>query len=424
MPNKTKSKKLSSVPKLPSVFVGSAGKSLRAAEAISNNLRQVAFVKPWTKAFTLSQTTIEDLVKNAPTYDFAIFILAAEDVRRKDGAQSLVPRDNVIFETGLFMGVLGRERVFIVKRSDVKIELPTDLLGLTFADYNSPPTDDIQDWEVALNYATTRIRDVIKKLKFNSSSGAAVTSTEGYLKDAAQYFDKLLVDRYGVSTRLSSTSVTISDLDGSAIIRRKLQGIKVSGPIKIDQIPGRIAPFARDGRITKHPTLIKKVKFKKPVFVSQRVKKDTLSVFDVVIKGSLTQADPKLDFEYESSLTKAFLMTREEVEKTYEEQNFQYEYISLRTEMPTDKARLEISFPKGYAAELYPGVFFGDESESMHDSELNRVADGFTRRANGARFVVDKPVVGFNYIIYWISPSKDDLARKFKPVLDRRKIVK
>src|SRR6185503_14933240 len=130
--------------------------------------------------------------------------------------------------------------------------------------------------------------------------------------------------------------------------------------IKIDQIPGTIAPGTRKGRILKHPTLIKKVKFKKPIVITQRVKKDNLSVFDVVIEGSLTQADPKLDFEYESSMTKAFQMTREEVEKAYSAQNFKYEFVSLKTEMLTDKAELEISFPKGYPVDLRAGVFFGN----------------------------------------------------------------
>src|SRR5690242_19848650 len=186
----------------PIVFVGSASKSKRAAEAVANNLRSVAFVRVWDKAFALSRTTIEDLVKTAPTYDFAIFILGGEDVRKKDGVTALVPRDNVIFETGLFMGVLGRERVFVIRRNDVRVELPSDWLGLTVADYSLPPTNTILDWESELNFATTRIRDVIEDRKFRSSSQVAVSSTEGYLKDAAEYFDKLLLDRYGVSAQL------------------------------------------------------------------------------------------------------------------------------------------------------------------------------------------------------------------------------
>lgn len=290
-------------------------------------------------------------------------------------------------------------------------------------DYVVPPDNGFRSWEAAMSFASSRIIEEIERLKFHSSSRAAVTSTEGYLKDAAQYFDKLLVDRYGISAERSSISFMIDDLDGPAIIRRKLEGIKVSGPIKIDQIPGRIAPGTRNGRITRHPAFIRKVKFRKPVILTPRIQENNLSVFDVVIKGSLTQSDPKLDFEYESSVTKSFLMTREEVEKGYQKQDFKYEYIALRMEMPTQKAELDISFPKGYPLEFFPGVFFG-ESESMHDSELNRVTKGFSTTGCSARFTVIKPVVGFNYIIYWVSPRSEDLKAASRKSLDKRKQTK
>ena len=137
--------------KLPVVFVGSSREALRAAQALSNNLRYVAFVKPWPYNFGLNKTTIEDLVKQAPTFDFAVFILSAEDIRTSRGSKARVPRDNVVFETGLFMGVLGRDRVFLVKRRDVKVELPSDLLGITMPDYIVPPTNDVQTWEAAIS---------------------------------------------------------------------------------------------------------------------------------------------------------------------------------------------------------------------------------------------------------------------------------
>jgi hypothetical protein len=63
---------------------------------------------------------------------------------------------------------------------------------------------------------------------------------------------------------------------------------------------------------------------------------------------------------------------------TPQKQDFKYEYISLRMEMPTEKAELDISFPKGYPVDFFPGVFFG-ESESMHDyfaqKSFYRIAD-------------------------------------------------
>src|SRR6185295_3207747 len=43
------------------------------------------------------------------------------------------PRDNVVFEAGLFGGVLGMQRTFILHARESK--LPTDLLGLTCIRY-------------------------------------------------------------------------------------------------------------------------------------------------------------------------------------------------------------------------------------------------------------------------------------------------
>ena len=76
-------------------------------------------------------TAIEDLVAQAGTSDFAIIVLTGDDVTKSRGRAMSSPRDNVIFELGLFMGSLSRERTFIVAQKDVDLKLPTDLLGVT-----------------------------------------------------------------------------------------------------------------------------------------------------------------------------------------------------------------------------------------------------------------------------------------------------
>jgi CAP12/Pycsar effector protein, TIR domain len=394
--------------RLPSIFIGCSVEAKDAAEALQNNLRYDAFAKIWWQnTFRLTEATIESLLREAPTYDFAIFILSADDVRNKRGTSTLVPRDNVIFETGLFMGVLGRDRVYLVKRRDIQVELPTDLLGITPADYIKPPHKNSGDWEAALGPASRQIKDAIKRLKLRTSAGQALKTSEAQLKNAAQFFHKLLKDRYGVSAAINSIRAEITDWSGSATIRRGLRDIKVAkkGGVKIDKIAGMVAPGAPGGKITRYPAFVELSKFSKEVKIKTVVKRSNYYLFDIEIAGSLTQYDSALSFEHESRVTKFCLMTKEEVEQAYRGKSFPYEYVALRIEMPTDKTLIEVVFPEGYSPTIQPGVFFG-ESESLHDSELYRVRRGFRKVKRGARFAIIKPLVGFNYLIYWTPPMR------------------
>jgi hypothetical protein len=72
--------------------------------------------------------------------DFAAFIFARDDWTSiappaADAAESgqASPRDNVVFEAGLFGGTLGMHRTFILHANGAK--LPSDLLGLTCVRY-------------------------------------------------------------------------------------------------------------------------------------------------------------------------------------------------------------------------------------------------------------------------------------------------
>lgn len=64
----------------------------------------------------------------------SIFIYSSDDTVWYRGKQAGKPRDNVIFEHGLFSGKLGRTKSIIIKCGNVK--LPTDLLGITYIDFS------------------------------------------------------------------------------------------------------------------------------------------------------------------------------------------------------------------------------------------------------------------------------------------------
>jgi len=91
----------------------------------------------------LSQTTIESLVTSLPDFDFAILVLTSDDITTIRGESQQTPRDNVIFELGLFMGALGRNRTFLLCNRAHRIALPSDLWGLNLAMYHCLSTDDL-----------------------------------------------------------------------------------------------------------------------------------------------------------------------------------------------------------------------------------------------------------------------------------------
>ncbi|HWS72239.1 MAG TPA: TIR domain-containing protein, partial [Thermoanaerobaculia bacterium] len=112
---------------------------------MTRGLDDVALVEPWTTSFNPGTTTLERLLELSHEVDFAVFVFAHDDWTSSsppasDSAASGQdsPRDNVIFEAGLFGGTLGMRRTFILHADGTK--LPSDLLGLTCVRYGEATT--------------------------------------------------------------------------------------------------------------------------------------------------------------------------------------------------------------------------------------------------------------------------------------------
>jgi hypothetical protein len=129
----------------PRIFLGSSGKQSKLIQGLTRGLEDFARVDPWTTSFNPGTTTIERLVELAHEVDFAAFVFAQDDwtavnvsAAPSEGSGQASPRDNVVFEAGLFGGVLGMRRTFILHADGAK--LPTDLLGLTSIRYGAKGT--------------------------------------------------------------------------------------------------------------------------------------------------------------------------------------------------------------------------------------------------------------------------------------------
>jgi hypothetical protein len=130
----------------PRIFLGSSGQQQKLLQALTKGLQEVAEVEPWTTVFNPGVSTLDRLVELTREVDFAAFLFAQDDWTTKgtpreaaDGEAS--PRDNVVFEAGLFGGALGMRRTFILHANGAK--LPSDLLGLTVIRYEPDTTPAI-----------------------------------------------------------------------------------------------------------------------------------------------------------------------------------------------------------------------------------------------------------------------------------------
>ena len=121
----------------PRIFLGSSGKHAKLVQALTRGLEEVADVEPWTTVFNPGVSTLDRLVELTREVDFAAFVFGLDDWTSNPadsaGTGQASPRDNVVFEAGLFGGALGMRRTFILHAKGAK--LPTDLLGMTAVRY-------------------------------------------------------------------------------------------------------------------------------------------------------------------------------------------------------------------------------------------------------------------------------------------------
>jgi hypothetical protein len=147
----------------PALFVGCSSESLDVAYAAQKNLEDVAEVVVWTQGiFKLTKSYLESLLEALEDTAFGLFIFGPDDVIKIRGIERPTTRDNVVFELGLFIGRLGRDRSFILMpKESPDFHLLTDLLGISTATFQPPArTDRLQ---AALGPACHDIRAAIRK---------------------------------------------------------------------------------------------------------------------------------------------------------------------------------------------------------------------------------------------------------------------
>lgn len=145
----------------PSLFIGSSSEKSLYSYALQDQLKSSADVTPWNQGFfALNLGYLENLINGLNSFDFGVFVFAPDDILTLRSETLASVRDNVLFELGLFMGKLGRERVFFILPEDQgNLRLPSDLLGISTVTFDGR-RDNI---EAALGPACFKILQAIDK---------------------------------------------------------------------------------------------------------------------------------------------------------------------------------------------------------------------------------------------------------------------
>jgi len=153
----------------PRIFLGSSAQQEKLLQALTRGLQDIADVDAWTTVFNPGVSTLARLVELTREVDFAAFVFAQDDWTAKGASPEAAsgqasPRDNVVFEAGLFGGALGIRRTFILHANGAK--LPTDLLGLTSIRYDPDTTPAI-------------VRQINQKLRKAIAAEGRISRLEG-----------------------------------------------------------------------------------------------------------------------------------------------------------------------------------------------------------------------------------------------------
>lgn len=210
----------------PRLFIGSSTEARKIAAALQAGLDHDAEVTIWYQnTFKPSTGTLESLEDNLGRFDFAAFVLAPDDIVKFKDAQTAVTRDNVIFESGLFMGRLGRRRVFLVRPKNATLKLPTDLAGVTVLEYDPNRSDG--NMIAALGTACTIIQNTMQN--WSPMSARTLTINPHYDSDLALLdvnFDlKRLVTPKTIFIITSGTIISeLLDRPTAAFLRDTIEG--------------------------------------------------------------------------------------------------------------------------------------------------------------------------------------------------------
>ncbi len=174
----------------PRLFIGSSSEGLATAEYLKQRLAKDFDCVIWDdgQVFGLNVSYLDSLLKAGSMFDFGILVATKDDKTTSRKKESDSPRDNVVFEFGLFMGRLGKFRTLILLEKGTK--LPSDMSGIHVSQYSSGKTGPNRaslDKQIAVIRSHIQERNKLQELGLLPSTGVAMGYYSNFIGRVCEY---------------------------------------------------------------------------------------------------------------------------------------------------------------------------------------------------------------------------------------------
>lgn len=113
------------------VFIGSSKEGLPVARQIKETFGSDFECHLWTDGvFKSNQSVLQTLLEESGSFDFGLMVMTKDDIVESRGETFTTPRDNIIFEFGIFIGRAGDRKAFALLEDDPNMKTPSDLNGV------------------------------------------------------------------------------------------------------------------------------------------------------------------------------------------------------------------------------------------------------------------------------------------------------
>lgn len=171
------------------LFIGSSTEGQAFANQVKDQVNKHCGdwldAETWNEGnvFALNDSALHSLVKASRKFDYGILVASKDDILKSRDKEHFVPRDNVMFEMGMFLGSLGLTRAFLLVEQHAK--LPTDYNGVTVSYFE-------REFAGSIDNAIAQIIKSIESTKatFNLKPAPSAALALGYFDNFVQRLAK------------------------------------------------------------------------------------------------------------------------------------------------------------------------------------------------------------------------------------------